>query len=312
MLKDKKIIIATTVTNTTQTGYWPTCQAAVESWTNTDYVDEVLVADGKSDDITPLIMKSISKKVVLKSEHKWPIDMWNWQNLYDQYDLIYKYCRDQEDDLIMIYLSSDQVIGDNFREELKNALIILAENDTVDYFLLPFAKTINYEFITRPYGYMENFHLHSALKFDKKRRWLKVRGKNDGYGEEILIHEDAPNTKSEQTGKKMFYNFKTTPICYDMFMFTIDNLDHKIQRYGRSFDGPARIHGKAEPWPEDYKDYLSDIWLKKTINLSPRKIPINFHPIEMRKVICDDLDDTRFGYSCFGLLGQQVGIGIIK
>ena len=260
MIKDTKIIVATTLTNSIITGYYPTCYASIQSWANSDYVDEVIVAEGFSEDQTVSVMKSISKKVNVISEKLWPLNKWNWNNLYDQYDMIYKVCREREEDLIMVYLSSDQVFTDDFRNELFIALKKLIEDNNSDFFLLPFLKTINYEFITCPYGYEEHFHLHSALKFDnKKRKWLATRGPEgmeSTRGESYLINTLDPSVKGINVGNRMFYNFSSFPICYDMFMFTVENLNHKIQRYGRSFDGPAVIYGEGEAWPEKYQDYF--------------------------------------------------------
>lgn len=314
MIDDTKIIVATTLSNAILTGYYPTCIASISSWANSEYVDEVMIAEGFSEDETVSEVKKLSEKVNVVSEKLWPLNKWNWQNLYDQYDLLYKVCRNRNEKLIMIYLSSDQVFTSNFRHELYNALKQLVRNDKKDFFLLPFLKTINYEFITCPYGYEEHFHLHSALKFDKKeRRWLGTRGPEgleSSRGESFLINENNPKVKGENIGRRLYYNFKSFPICYDMFMFTVENLNHKIQRYGRSFDGPAVIYGEGEAWPEKYQDYLGQIWLRKTLNLRPTKIPFSFHPIEMRHVMSDYLDETRFGYNCFEMLAQEVRLGI--
>lgn len=314
MIGNRKIIIATTASNAIMTGYYPTCYAAIKSWASVDFIDEVIVAEGLSEDNTIQKLSSLSQKVKFISKHKWPVDNWNWQNLYDQYDTIYNYCLELEEDVIMIYLSSDQVFTDNFKEELRIALKLLEENNKLDFFLIPFAKTINYEFVTERYGYSPHFHLHSALKFDKQRKWLKVRGSNTKLkkpaGEDVLVTIEKPNEINPSNGNRMFYDFKSFPICYDMFMFTVKNLQHKIERYGRSFDGPAVIYGEGDPWPKNYQEYLSNIWLRKTLNLRPSKIPFSFHPIEMRHVMSEYLDETRFGYNCFDMLIQQVNIGI--
>lgn len=307
MIKNHKIIIATTLSNAITTGYFPTSYAALKTYSKYDFIDEVLIAEGLSEDKTIEKHKLISSKINFLSKKKWPVNKWNWQNLYDQYDAIYKYCRDLKEDCIMLYLSSDQLLTPDFASELKIALENLVENKDLDFFLLPFTKTINYEYRTRVYDKMPHFHLHSALKFGKERQWQCVRGPQgieSTRGENTLI--------GDREGLKMNIDFKNFPICYDMFMFTRENLNHKIKRYGRSFDGPARIYGEGTAWPEKYQDYLSQIWLKKVISLNPVKLKFNDHPIEMRRIMTEYLDESRFGLSCFNLLGQQIGLGIIK
>ena len=305
MIDDYKVVVAVPITNALLTGYFPTSYAAISSYSKYDFIDEVVVAEGFSEDNTVKIHQDISSKVKIISKKPWPLNQWNWQNLYDQYDLIYDYCRESEENIILMLLSSDQVFTDNWAEELRYSLIDLVNDPGKDFFLVPFAKTINYEYRTRPYDPMPHFHLHSALKFDKTRPWQCVRGP-DG----LKSTRGESKVVGPREVVRLERSFRNFPIAYDMFMFTRENLQHKIDRYGRSWDGPAVIFGEGEPWPEKPEDYVSQIWLRKAIALNPSKMSIKEHPIEMQEVIFNHMTDEHYGYSCFDLLVQQIGLGI--
>ena len=303
MIKDYRIIAATTLTNAEIGGYYPTSHAALASIQKNSFIDKVIVAEGFSIDRTVELHQNISSKIEFLSQKKWDFNEWGWRNLYDQYDVIYEYCREKEDKCILIYHASDQVWTDDYAQEMEKALTDLIESNK-DFFLVPFCKTINYEFRTKVYDLMPNFYLHSAVKFEPDRRWTGVRGP-DGMestkGENTLVGEKNP--------ERLNYRFGSFPISYDMFMFKREHLQHKINRYGRA-EGSVAVQA-GPPWPENLDEYITQIWLKKVISLHPAKLTLLDHPVEMRTVISSHLTEEHFGFNCFDHLAQQIGLGIV-
>jgi|1_EtaG_2_1085319.scaffolds.fasta_scaffold00543_14 hypothetical protein len=299
MIKDYRIVIATTLSNTVTTGYYPTSEVAIQTYCKPDYVDEVLVAEGMSEDDTVSLHSNISSKVKILSKKKWPVDTWTWQNLWDQYDVIYDYCKFAKtgQPTILLYFSADQVFTDYFIEELETELIRFIQNDNIEFMLLPFAKTITYEFLTLPYDPPDHFHIYSAVKFDAKRDYLGVRGMLPHRGENKLL---LPNNRLF-VPRPLTYNFRTFPISYDMFFFTKENLMAKIIRH----DNGIRAESDA-PWGSaGATEYIKNHWLKKAIPLLGGKIKLRDHPSEMIEKICTHLDESKFGYSCFDNLSGK-------
>ena len=296
MIDEYKIVIATTLSNAVSTGYYPVSFAAIKSWSAPHYVDEVLIAEGMSKDNTVELHKNISSKVKILSKKLWPIDSWTWRNLYDQYDVIYDYCRfvNNQQKTILVYLSADQVFTSYFVEELERELLKLVQDKTADYFLLPFAKTITYEFLSIHYDPLDHFHVHSAIKFDEDRDWLGVRGWR-GHGEDAVI---TPNIKLHEP-VPLEYSFFAYPFSYDMFLFTKENLMDKIQRHGKGIFA----NDDREQWGKlGTTHYIRNHWLKKMIPLLAGKIKLKDHPPEILELMFEYLDESRFGYSCFGNL----------
>lgn len=283
MLKDYHIIAGTFVTNTEITGYYPASLACLQSMSNTDFVDEVIMCDGQSIDETVNLHKNIPKVKIVKGP-VWPIDSWTWENLADLQNTALKYFNNHENkNVISLLFSSDTVWTDDFRQELKDRLLKMIETD-VNYIQMPFCKTINKDYRTRVYDLLPSFHIVSALKFTPTVRWYE-------YG----LHELTIQGSSDMIweSSRQFYN---APISYDLFMFTRAQLKKKLERY--------QMINTALKNNQDYLNpdtYIRKLWLPKVFALSPKNLTRADHPVEAHQLL-DNLTPEMFGFNCLGNL----------
>ena len=288
MIKDFQIIATTFVTNTGLTGYYPVTKASLLSMSNTEYIDEVVVCDGQSIDDTVSLHSGIPK-VKFITGPLWPLDSWTVENLLGLENRILTYVNEHENkNVISLLFSADTVWTDNFRDELHSYLEDLINSDK-NYMLMPFSKTINYQFRTRIYDFLNTFVITSAVKFTPDTRWTH-------YTSETSIHG---NKEASRLQKK----FSHAPLSYDMFMFTKKNIADKQARYRMM--NPNYL---ADP-----DEFIQKQWLTKVIGLEPTILSLNDHPLEAREGFINKLNHDHFGWDCFGHLRvEEISYGNIR
>ena len=283
MLKDFHIIAGTFVTNTEITGYYPTSIACLQSMSNTDFVDEVILCDGQSIDDTVKLHGNIPKVKIIMGP-LWPVDSWTWKNLSDLQNTALKYFNNHENkNVISLLFSSDTVWTDDFRQELRDRLLGMIETD-VNYIEMPFCKTINKDYRTCVYDPLPGFFIVSALKFTPTIRWYEYGMKElTIYGSGDLIKESSPR----------FYN---APISYDLFMFTREHLAKKLARYQM-----INVALQKNPGYLAVDAYITGLWLPKVFRLQPTHLREEDHPVESKQLL-ESLVPEMFGFDCLGHL----------
>lgn len=279
MIQGRKFVVYTTATNASSLGYLTTLPASINSSTKHDFVDEFYVLDGQSTDDTPDALQKLTvenpKLKILRSP-VWEKDNWTWATLLEQYNFFYDFVMKMSDEtneeVVVLYQCADQIWGDDYAHELLTHLnkMINADRDIV---ISPFRKTINANYITRIYDLPPGFSVYSSLRFRPKHSYRISGNENE------LI--------SSYAVKKMEATFKHAPISYDMTFFTRQNLHDKITHH------QCGIHHRK------IDEYVINGFLRKCLSLSPTRVPIDFHPIEIRNQI-ENINSDLFGYDCFG------------
>ncbi len=276
LIKDHQIIVATIVSNIEKTGYAPVTTQSVSSWCNIDFVDEVMIIDGISDDQTVNILSFHEKCKIIQNDSKWNINEWTWEIVNSMENrIIFETNKIENENKILIIVSSDNVFTSNSILDLKNACVKLIDSKEYDFINYPFVKAITSDFISAKYSQLPDWHVCSINKFNNKIKWGKV-GLN-----EIGIET---NRKINQ----LRYDFKHVPISYDMFCFSRKNIEDKINRH-------VDFLNKKKPSIDEYVHN----WLKKLKRIGISKIEKDQHPPEAIEFI-EKITKEHFGYDLFG------------
>lgn len=284
MLSGKRFVVYTTATNAASKGYLTTLLPSIEATTKNHFVDKFYVLDGQSRDETKEKLLNISQansKLEVLDSPLWDSSKWTWQILLDQYnfflDHISKSVNETGEDTIVLYQGSDQVWTDLYANELKNACErMIYEN--CDYLLAPFRKTVNAHHVTSIYPYHSTgFTVYSALVVRPGVSY-KIAGNED-----ILL--------CDKNLRRFFHKFANSSISYDMTFFTFEQIQNKISNHEC---GITR---------KEVHDYITNSFLRKCFSMGFSRIPLENHPLEMMRLV-QDLNETMFGHSCFGHLGE--------
>jgi hypothetical protein len=183
-----------------------------------------------------------------------------------------KKCNHDNEEIIVLYQCSDQVWVDDYAKELFEHLNKMVD-ENYDIIISPFRKMVNSKYITALYDYSPDFSVYSSLRF-RPGHTYRIAG-----NENLLI--------SSFSSKKMNIKFRSAPISYDMTFFTRQNLQEKITNHQCGIN-----HRKID-------EYIINGFLRKCLTLSPRQVPFDFHPLEIRDHV-ENINADLFGYDCFG------------
>jgi glycosyltransferase involved in cell wall biosynthesis len=277
MIKNTKVIVATIMTNVVKNKYWPTSRHSLTSFSNTEYVDEVLVVDGGSTDDTVKEHSNISNKIKFLSGPKWNTDDLSDKNFINQCNVIYDYCNNLNEDVILIFECADVFFTDSFREECKEVIFKMLEG-SYDFCVLPYAKMIN-PWICIKYSYMQNcnsFYNICITRFDK----------TDQVWKNGLINDGVVNNPSRAL-KKLIHTWKTTVVSYETWNFDKEQFSKKIKSH-YNWDSNLSID-----------DTIKKMYYWKLQSLPTSIIDLKDHPKEAINVL-KSLKEDHLGFSLFG------------
>lgn len=277
MIEGKKVIVATVMTNVIKNKYWPTSFYSLSSFCNTDYVDEVLVVDGQSTDDTVKEHSIASSKVKILSGPKWNTDDLSDKNFIRQCNVIYDYCNNLNEDVILIFECADVFFTDSFRKECKEVITKMVK-DSYDFCVLPYSKMIN-PWICMKYSYMQSgdsFYNICITRFDK----------NDRVWKNGLINDGVVNNLSRSL-KKLIHNWQSTVISYETWNFDKEQFLKKIKSH-YNWDSNLSIDDTIK------KMYH---WKLQSFPITP--FELKDHPKEAINVL-KSLKEDHLGFSLFG------------
>jgi hypothetical protein len=277
MIEGKKIIVATVMTNVVKNKYWPTSFYSLSSFCNTEYVDEVLVVDGKSTDTTIIEHSNISSKVKFLSGPEWNTDDLSDKNFINQCNVIYDYCNNLNEDVILIFECADVFFSDSFRQECKEVISKIIKG-SYDFCVLPYSKMIN-PWICMKYSYMQDcnsFYNICITRFDKSDRVWK-----NG-----LINDGVVNNPSRGL-KKLIHHWKTSVVSYETWHFDKEQFLKKIKSH-YNWDSNLSI-----------EETIKKMYHWKLQSFPISIIDLKDHPKEAIGVL-KSLKEDHLGFSLFG------------
>ena len=204
---------------------------------NTDFIDEVILCDGRSTDKTIHLHLGVEKLKIIKGP-QWDIKSWTWENLRNSQNRLLHYFNEHDNkNVISLLFSADTIFTEEFRDELRFNIELLINSPQSNWAFLPYSKTLNYAFRTRVYNSLGKFFVVSMLKFTNHTRWHKY-----GIHETSIIGNSSPKQLvfrgpnlewKDSIGEKHWtqLEWQYAPISYDMFMFTKQNVADKLNRY---------------------------------------------------------------------------------
>jgi len=277
MIDEYQIIICGMVANIELTGYNYVSLAAIESWQKPDFVDKVLIVDGKSIDNTVSNINNIhSTKIEVITSIEWPITSWTWDIIQSIENSAISHVNSiKHKKKILMMVSSDTVFTDSSSEELENACKKLIEQKKFDYINHTFKKAITANFVSENYPILSSWYVCSIMKFQENIEWKEV-----SKGECDIVTNRPINGLN--------YDFKSVPICYDLFNFTSEQIRKKIERH-------VDFVNKQKP---SVQEYIVNFWIKKLNNIGIKNFKYDEHPNESKKFI-DKLSLENFGHSLF-------------
>lgn len=273
MLDNYKIYAGTWLTNAVKNAYYPISYACLESWSNTEFVDGVIVANGQSIDDTSEVHADIPKLDMFMS-HKWNTDELGMPQVTIQLNDLIQYINDKNEDCLLILYCADVVYTDEFRIELENNCKKLINDQTTNFCRLPFAKalSLNAREVGRPYPH-NKFQTYSIIKFDKNNRWTRI------HEEKVLIGN------SRAVGMPVVW--KHPALCYETWFHTREMMLRKQRHH---------LHWNKS-WTFD--QLIDHLYIKKLKRFGKIAIERKDHPPEVQKYF-DMLNSEHLGFSLFG------------
>lgn len=265
MIKDYDIILGTMVSNMDLAGYTPVARAAIKSWSNLEYCDSVIIVDGKSVDDTVKIIQEIpgtEKVKTVSATNQWKPDSWTYHDIQSiESDCIQSVNTQENPNKIYMWLPVDTLVDDDATNEIYQAMNHLIETN-FDFMNWGFRKLATSRYVSRTYETFRGWYMQSITKFQPNILWGDVH-----YGERSI-------TTSRKISQSPF-KFHVPPLCYDMFMFSKENIQSKIDRhcdiknrnisvddyakaYGDKLSGRVGLsHFDYEKHPKEASDFLS-------------------------------------------------------
>lgn len=280
MLLGKRVIVGIPMTNVVKHKYWPISQYAVESAANTDFVDEVVIVDGQSEDDTIENHQTISHKVKILNGPKWDTKDLSSENFIRQRNFLYKYCQDLEEDCILIFQCSDVFYTQEHRAECAHVIRQMI-SEKYDYCIPPFLKVLT-PWLGILYGVdkMTNdawYELCITQFFKSEKIWSEDWVVTDNF------------RKSSRSLRKLKREWQTFSLVYEAWLFDRDQFSKKIQ-YHDNWDKNLTIEQSIE------KMYY---W--KIKQFPHRKLDVKNHPVEFRPIL-ELLQSDHLGFSLFNHL----------
>ena len=276
------------VSNMDIAGYTPVAKAAIQSWCDLPYCDEVIVVDGHSIDSTVEILENTpdtEKLSVKKASHPWPANSWSWEDIHSiEKDCIDEVKKIEWQQKLYMWLPIDCILYEHAGHELHSAFTSLIDSD-VDFINWMQRKVITRNYVSGVYLCPPEWCIQSITKFQPGIEWGDVH-----WGERGIDTSRPP--------KWGFFHPKAPPLCYDMFMFTKKNIEDKIKRH-------IGVIQPDSSWPKKENTSLDEYIAKQYVNklqgqLKLIGMPPEMHPIRAREGFLNDLTEEHFGYDLFG------------
>ena len=275
MINDYKIICSTWLTNAVKNAYYPISYISLLSQSNCEFVDQVLLANGQSEDQTYNKHIDIPKINIIETT-KWDTNDLSQRCVEQQLKDILNYVSSLNENIILTIYCGDMVFTDQFRDELELNLMKLSDDDNYDFFRLPFAKVLTKKYRENIRHIPGEFYTYSAIKFDKKTKWTEIAEK-----ETKLIG----NKKNPQ---QMKVNWNSCPFSYETWFHSKEMLFEK-----------AKNHFE---WNSNWSlDEILGISLKKLSIHGKIEMKDKDHPIEIQPLL-PILNEDHLGYSFFDRL----------
>ncbi len=278
MIKSFEIILGTFVSNMDVAGYTPVAEAAIKSWCDVPFCDTVLVVDGQSvDDTTQIISNLNNEKIEIHiAENQWPPDSWTWDDIrLIETECIQAVNSRQNTRKIYMWLPIDTVIGLSAHDEIQASITSLIEDEGTDFLLWGWRKAITPRYVSgTAVPSFGGWYMQSITKFQPNIEWGEVPT-------EVTIEANR-----KISGRSV--SWKNAPICYDMFMFTKEHVQKKLDRHCGT--------------PDNLKPY--DAWVSNYISKYNGKglyeVSNDYHPSIVQETFLDQLTDEHFGFDLFG------------
>jgi hypothetical protein len=275
MIEDYKIVCGTWATNVVENCYYPCTLKCFESFSNTEYVDEVLVADGFSSDETQDFHKDVDKINFLEST-PWDTDDLSQRQVLNQLEDLIVEISKRNEKTILIISCADIIYTNDFRGDLRMALKQLILDDSSNFVNLPFAKVVTKNIREKKRPVYQYFYTYSAIKFTPKIKWDRI-----GKRETSLV--------GDQKAKRMSYDWTHPMLSYETWFFKKEDLLKKAKNH---FEW-------NESW--DLKDIIARIYKSKLKRYGRVEMSYEDHPKEGQELI-DLLKEDHLGHSLFGEL----------
>lgn len=274
MIENYEIVCSTWLTNVVNNRYYPVSYKCLESFSNTDFVDRVLVANGNSTDDTVEKHNDIDKVEFFESPN-WDTEEMCQVEVVKQLNSIINKCSDMNKDVILLITCGDAIFTEDFREELKIVLTKLANSDC-NFVNLPVVKVVTKDVRETHRALPGTFYTYSAIKFTKDIKWKKIGAR------EVSIIGNKPEKRMSHTWKNQIY-------MYETWFFTQEDLENKIKNH---FEWDSN-------WSID--DVCAKIYRGKLARHGVTKMRYEDHPKEGQELI-DLLNEEHMGHSLFGML----------
>lgn len=273
MINDYKIIISAFVSNIVLTGYENVAKVSIKSWSDQDWIDEVLIVDGESIDDTSNILLNISNKVNIVKGPLWPQNTWTQDNIIlAENAVLHNVNLDEYEKKIWILLSIDNVLFEE-NNDLEKICKKLIESD-YNFSHLTFKKAICRNHISKNYPYLpNNWYAQGVNKLDKNYQIIKIK--------------DEFSIDTTKSIKRFNFAPNKSAISYDLFFFTKEQIESKISR-----------HIDFKNSPISFKQFILK-FIQKMNRIGYTKCDISQHS-QYSKILFDLINEQHFGYNMFG------------
>jgi hypothetical protein len=277
MINGKKVIMGTVMTNVVENKYWPVSEHSLLSFSNTDFIDEVVVVDGMSTDDTVEKHSKISQKIKFLTGPVWDTSDLSQTNFIKQCNVLYKYCNNLKEDVILIFECADVLFPDEFRSECKSVIHKIID-EKYDYCILPYSKMLT-PWLRLQYSYKQknqDFYNICITYFQK----------NDNPWKHGIIHDGCVNAPFRSL-KKLIYDWKSSVFSYETWFFDKDQFTKKIMSH-YNWDSTLTI--------DQTIDRMYNWKIKSMPNV---KMKLSDHPKEANSFL-KILKEDHQGFSLFG------------
>lgn len=273
MINNFEIACFCIAANLVKNNYYPVSLKAMESWSNTEWVDKIYAFNPESSDETVEKHKSIDKLEFVTSP-KWDTSTISQKDMIPQYEFALEYISNKDKNIILIILCTDMIFTDAFRDELRFRIQSLTERN-YNHINLCMAKVPTKD-VREKMRMHRNFYIYSALKFTPKIKWTKIVD-----NESKLVGPQGRKTLDNN------YKWQNPLLSYENWFFTKEDWDLKRSKHAEWKD----------KWT--YDDIAQMVYLNKLRKYKPIKMKYEDHPKEAQDLV-DMLEPHHLGYNLFG------------